>query len=55
MGLRSIAVPVLNAHGRTVAALNLGVAAVQLDAGELKDLYLPQLLRVQAGLRRVLA
>ena len=55
MGLRSIAVPVLNAHGRTVAALNLGVAAVQQDAGELKDLYLSQLLRVQAGLRRVLA
>jgi len=54
LGLRSIAVPLLNAQGRTVAALNTGVPAVQSSAGELVALYLPALLRVQEGLRRVL-
>lgn len=54
LGLRSLAVPLLNAHGRVVAALNTGVAAVQSSAEELVALYLPALLRVQEGLRRVL-
>lgn len=54
LGLRSLAVPLWNAHGRVVAALNTGVAAVQSSAGELVPLYLPALLRVQEGLRRVL-
>ncbi|MCE5973151.1 helix-turn-helix domain-containing protein [Sinirhodobacter sp. WL0062] len=55
MGLRSLAVPLISSRGRVVAALNTGVAAVQGDAAELVRLYLPSLLRVQAGLRRVLA
>jgi len=54
LGLRSLAVPLYNAHGRVVAALNTGVAAVQSSAGELAALYLPALLKVQEGLRRVL-
>lgn len=54
LGLRSIAVPLYNAQGRVVAALNTGVAAVQASAEELATLYLPALLRVQEGLRRVL-
>lgn len=53
-GLRSIAVPLFSAHGRVVAALNTGVAAVQAEAGDLVAAYLPALLKVQDGLRRVL-
>lgn len=54
MGLRSIAVPVYNARGLVVAALNTGMAATQNSADSLVDDYLPALLKVQAGLRRVL-
>ena len=54
LGLRSIAVPLLSARGRVVAALNTGVAAVQGSAEDLVRLYLPALLKVQAGLRRIL-
>jgi IclR family pca regulon transcriptional regulator len=54
LGLRSIAVPLYNASGRVVAALNTGVAAVQAGPEELVTLYLPALLKVQDGLRRVL-
>lgn len=55
MGLRSIAVPVLNVHGQVVAALNIGAAAVQSEPADLVRLYLQQMLTVQAGLRRVLS
>jgi IclR family pca regulon transcriptional regulator len=54
MGLRSIAVPVFNARGLAVAALNTGMAATQNSAQDLIDAYLPALLKVQAGLQRVL-
>lgn len=54
LGLRSIAVPLEDARGRVVAALNTGVAATRPDAGELVTAYLPELLRVRDGLRRVL-
>lgn len=54
IGLRALAVPLLSVHGRVVAALNTGVAAVQADPEELVPLYLPELLKVQDGLRRVL-
>ena len=54
LGLRSLAVPVINSRGQTVAALNTGVAAVQQDAEDIVQLYLPALLKVQDGLRRVL-
>lgn len=53
-GLRSIAVPVLDACGATVAALNTGMAAAQDGAETLVRDYLPALQKVQAGLRRVL-
>lgn len=55
IGLRSIAVPLISARGQVVAALNTGVAAVQGAPGELIDLYLPELQKVQSGLRRVLS
>lgn len=54
LGLRSIAVPLYSASGRVVASLNTGVAAVQAAPEELVTLYLPALLKVQDGLRRVL-
>ena len=54
LGLRSIAVPVLNARGATVAAMNVGVSATQDDVTDLVTLYLPALRQVQAELRTVL-
>lgn len=54
LGLRSIAVPILNARARTVAALNVGVPATQERVEDLATLYLPSMLRVQDELRAVL-
>ncbi len=54
IGLRALAVPLLSVHDRVVAALNTGVAAVQAVPEDLVPLYLPELLKVQDGLRRVL-
>jgi IclR family pca regulon transcriptional regulator len=54
LGLRALAVPILNTHGKTVAALNTGMAAVQAEPEDIVRLYLPMLLKVQDGLRRVL-
>jgi IclR family transcriptional regulator, pca regulon regulatory protein len=54
LGLRSIAVPILNARGATVAAMNIGVAATQHDVGELAGLYLQPMLGVQRELHAVL-
>lgn len=54
IGLRSIAIPVLNARGATVAAMNVGVAATQAEAQELVRLYLPAMRAVQAELRAML-
>ncbi|AQS47956.1 IclR family transcriptional regulator [Thioclava nitratireducens] len=54
IGLRSIAVPLYDIHGRVVAALNTGMAASADPAETLIETYLPELTRVQTGLRRVL-
>ena len=54
MGLRSIAVPLMNARGLVVAALNVGVAAVQKSSAELQTRFLPALRQAQAGLRPML-
>jgi IclR family transcriptional regulator, pca regulon regulatory protein len=54
VGLRSIAVPILDSRGRLAGALNTGVAAVHDDASELRDLYLRKLLAVQAALKPLL-
>jgi len=53
-GLRALAVPVLNARGATVAAMNVGVAATQGEARDLVRLYLPAMRAVQAELRGLL-
>lgn len=54
LGLRSIAVPLMNARGQVVAALNTGVAAVEGGAGTLEKTDLAALTKTRAGLRRVL-
>jgi IclR family pca regulon transcriptional regulator len=54
LGLRSIAIPVLNARGVTVAAMNIGLPATQDSANDLPGLYLPAMQRVQSELRAVL-
>jgi IclR family pca regulon transcriptional regulator len=54
MGLRSIAVPLLNARGVTVAALNLGVPVIGDSAQSLVTRYLPALKRIQAEIKKVL-
>jgi IclR family pca regulon transcriptional regulator len=54
IGLRSIAVPILDARGRVVAALNLGLPARAEGAEALESRYLPALRAIQAELRKVL-
>lgn len=55
LGLRSIAVPLFDSRGRTIAALNVGVAAVHDSAEELETLYLEKLRSVQTILRPLLS
>jgi len=52
-GLRSIAVPVLNARGRTVAAVNFGLPATE-PVEHIISQYLPALRKVQADMRCLL-
>lgn len=54
IGLRSLAVPLKNARGKTVAALNVGVAASAGSMQELVERYLPALTAVQAELKGLL-
>jgi IclR family pca regulon transcriptional regulator len=54
IGLCSIAVPVENDRGRTLAAINIGAPAAHVPASEMEELYLPLLRETQAALRLVL-
>ncbi|WP_320194555.1 IclR family transcriptional regulator [Agrobacterium rosae] len=54
VGLRSIAVPIFNMRGQTVAALNVGLPATAASMDDLVEQYLPPLLVVQAELRGML-
>lgn len=54
LGLRSIAVPIHDARGRVIAALNLGLPASTAPAETLATRYLAALHTVQAELRKVL-
>ncbi len=54
IGLRSIAVPLLNARKQVVAAINIGIPATQDRIDELPGLYLSPLLRVQEELQAML-
>ncbi|TNB48555.1 helix-turn-helix domain-containing protein [Martelella lutilitoris] len=52
-GLRSIAVPIIDGRGQTLAALNTGMAATAEPAETLVETYLPQLVKMQQNLRRI--
>lgn len=54
LGLRSIAVPLLNARGKTVAALNVGLSASQYGLDQLANHFLAPLLTVQKELQAML-
>lgn len=54
IGLCSIAVPVFNAAGKVVAAINVGASALHVPAAELQARFLPALLATQAELRPLL-
>lgn len=54
IGLRSVAVPLFNMHGRVVAAINVGVPATQPSIDDVVQSYLPALLNTQAELRSML-
>ena len=55
VGLCSIAVPLENARGRTVAALNIGAPAAHVPAAEMPERYLSAMRDVQEALRPLLA
>ena len=52
LGLRSLAVPVINMQGTIVAALNTSMAALSATPGEIVSTYLPILLKAQEDLRK---
>lgn len=54
LGLRSIAVPLINVRGQTVAALNVGLAANANPLSVLAERYLPSLQKVRTELARIL-
>jgi IclR family pca regulon transcriptional regulator len=54
LGLRSIAVPVYDAGGRVVAAMNVGVQITRATLKDLVQRFLPILRDAQAGLRRMI-
>ncbi|MBC8718654.1 IclR family transcriptional regulator C-terminal domain-containing protein [Ochrobactrum sp. Marseille-Q0166] len=55
MGLRSIAVPLRTSRGKTIAALNVGLAATAEPMTTIVERYLPALLKTQAELASMLA
>lgn len=54
IGLCSIAVPVENARGQTIAAINIGASSALVPASAMAEQYLPLLRETQNELRQVL-
>jgi len=54
MGLRSVAVPILNQRGLVVAAINVGTQAARIEEPELRDRVLPSLQRAAADIQRII-
>jgi IclR family pca regulon transcriptional regulator len=54
LGLRTMAVPLRNFRGDTVAALNISVHAGRISAEGMVERYLPALLKVQVELSALL-
>jgi IclR family pca regulon transcriptional regulator len=55
IGLRSIAVPIRTAGGKTIAALNIGAQAARAPIGTLRKVYLPALLDAQRAAGKLLS
>ena len=55
VGLRSIAVPLLDASAKVVAAINIGAHAERVSLERMREEFLPPMLRVQTELQRLLA
>jgi IclR family transcriptional regulator, pca regulon regulatory protein len=55
IGLRSLAVPLTNAAGQTIAALNVGLAASAEDAAAMIARFLPALERARGEISRLVA
>ena len=53
LGLRSVAVPVISAHNKVLAAINVGLAASAETMNDVIKRYVPPLLRVQNELRKI--
>jgi len=54
LGLRSLAVPLMTARGRVVAAANIGLAVASLPGEEILPRLRPPLMALQAELRGLL-
>ena len=55
LGLRSIAAPLYDSRGRVIAAVNVGVAAMDADPNALRELYLEKLVKLQRSLAQMIA
>lgn len=55
IGLRSIAVPVIDGSGKVVASINVGVRSSHVSVDTMIKDFLPELLKVQARLRHLIA
>lgn len=53
-GLTSVAVPIIDSVGRTIAAVNIGAQSQRATVKAIRELFLPRLLQVQASLRPLL-
>lgn len=54
IGLRSIAVPIMDTRGTVVAAMNIGAQATRATPAMMVSRFLPQMLRIQGELGRLL-
>jgi IclR family transcriptional regulator, pca regulon regulatory protein len=54
LGLRSVAVPVMNSRDDVVAAINIGAQAARVSVQRIRDEFVPKLRDVQADLKRLI-
>ena len=54
LGLRSVAMPVMNSRDDVVAAINIGAQAARVSVQRIRDEFVPKLRQVQADLKRLI-
>ncbi len=54
LGLRSVAIPVLNSKGEVMAAINIGAQAARVPLDRIRTDFVPRLRHVQGQLRRLI-